>query len=145
MTEHERRGTRLGVGERRGGVVGLAALGWIVGLLWDRFFGDNIPVSATIAGAISAAVCLFAFRRGRLRLAPTQQFAELVREFIPRLIASYVILALVAAAFVWLFAQISGEERPGDALFAATLLGLGLPLWAAPALASVCWWRRLAE
>ena len=61
---------------------------WIVGLLWDRFFGDNIPVSATIAGAISAAVCLFAFRRGRLRLAPTQQFAELVREFIPRLIAS---------------------------------------------------------
>ena len=64
---------------------------WIVGLLWDRFFGDNIPVSATIAGAISAAVCLFAFRRGRLRLAPSQQFAELVREFIPRLIASYVV------------------------------------------------------
>jgi len=117
---------------------------WIVGLLWDRFFGDNIPVSATIAGAISAAVCLFAFRRGRLRLAPSQQFAELVREFIPRLIASYVILGLVAAAFVWLFAQISGEERRGDALFAATLLGLGLPLWAAPALASVWWWRRLA-
>jgi len=60
------------------------------------------------------------------------------------LIASYVILALVVAAFVWLFAQISGEERRGDALFAATPLGLGLPLWAAPALASVWWWRRLA-
>jgi sorbitol/mannitol transport system permease protein len=30
----ERRGTRLGVGERRGVVVGLGALAWIVGLLW---------------------------------------------------------------------------------------------------------------
>jgi sorbitol/mannitol transport system permease protein len=29
-----RRGTRLGVGERRGVVVGLGALAWIVGLLW---------------------------------------------------------------------------------------------------------------
>jgi sorbitol/mannitol transport system permease protein len=30
----DRRGTRLGVGERRGVVVGLGALAWIVGLLW---------------------------------------------------------------------------------------------------------------
>jgi polyol transport system permease protein len=34
MTEGERRGTRLGVGQRRAVVIGLGALAWIVGLLW---------------------------------------------------------------------------------------------------------------
>jgi sorbitol/mannitol transport system permease protein len=34
MTEGERRGTRLGVGQRRAAVIGLGALAWIVGFLW---------------------------------------------------------------------------------------------------------------
>jgi sorbitol/mannitol transport system permease protein len=34
MTDEERRGTKLGIGERRTVVAGIGALAWIVGLLW---------------------------------------------------------------------------------------------------------------
>jgi sorbitol/mannitol transport system permease protein len=34
VTEAERRGTKLGIGERRAVVIGVGALAWLVGLLW---------------------------------------------------------------------------------------------------------------
>ena len=34
MTDRDRRGAKLGVGERRAVVAGLGALAWLVGLIW---------------------------------------------------------------------------------------------------------------
>ena len=34
MTDHERRGTRLGVGESRAGAIGLGVAAWVVAMLW---------------------------------------------------------------------------------------------------------------
>ena len=34
MTDEERRGTKLGIGERRTVVAGIGVLAWLVGLLW---------------------------------------------------------------------------------------------------------------
>ena len=45
MTEAERRGTKLGIGERRAVVIGVGALAWLVGLLWIFPFAWTVLTS----------------------------------------------------------------------------------------------------
>ena len=45
MTDAERRGTKLGIGERRAVVIGVGALAWLVGLLWIFPFAWTVLTS----------------------------------------------------------------------------------------------------
>lgn len=91
--------------------------------------------------ALCAAICVVAFRKGRLRLVGVPLW-PFVRVFLRQLALVYIGSAIVTTTIA--LAIIYAITRSGpNALALAVLAGLWLSLWFAPGLASVTSWRKL--
>lgn len=96
---------------------------------------------AAVAVAVTAVLCLLAFRRGGLRLDGVA-LPLLLRRLLPRLMWAYAGAALVVTA-VSLAVLMAVTRASSSALALAVLAGLWLSLWLAPGLAAVTTARAL--
>jgi hypothetical protein len=88
-----------------------------------------------------ATICFIAFRKGNMRVVDIplgRFFGVFLRQLVLSYIASAIALTAVALAIVYTMTR----SAP-DAFALASLAGLWLSLWCAPALASVTSWRKL--
>lgn len=105
---------------------------------WTTEFWVQLVVAAVVA---SAAICVFAFRKGSMRLVDVS-LGQLARVFLLQLVFMYTASAVAITAIA--LAVIYGITRSGpNALALAVLAGLWLSLWLAPGLASLTSWLKL--
>ncbi len=105
---------------------------------WTPEFWIQLVAAAILT---TAAICVLAFRRGRLRLEAVP-LARLVPLFLRQLLFTYIASAVTIAGIA--AAVVFAVTRSGpDALALAVLAGSWLALWLAPAIACVTSWKRL--
>ncbi|MEW6265375.1 MAG: hypothetical protein AB1641_20045 [Thermodesulfobacteriota bacterium] len=124
----------------------LASAFWLIGLAWEPAFGRDAPIPALIllASAVTAGLCWFAFRGGRLVVPGGVRPARLIGLVLSRFVLAYLVSAPVCGVVAWGLIQLFWPEPSHpEAKLLAWLLALWFPLWPAPAAAAVLAWRGL--
>lgn len=93
------------------------------------------------AAALSAGVCLIAFRNGGLRLADPPLW-PLLRLWALHLLYAYLIASALLTAIGWALLY-AATRSAQSSLALAVLAGLWLSLWLAPGIACLSSWRKL--
>ena len=117
---------------------------WILGLASDIALGHDIPMPLLLplAMGVAMAICTISLRRGRMSLRASTSMRALVIALVPKLILSYLGLAVAVGLLTWSALRFASASpaHPENGLVVG-LLALWLPLWLAPAAAAEWWWR----